>query len=119
MGEATTNRCKGTHVCEVLPEGTKSSISKFYTEEQLQKLAAEIGAETHDAVFILTGEKDKVLKQLGDLRLEIARRMELIQPGVFRPLWVLDFPLLEWDDEAQRFLPCTTRLPVPYRRIWS
>ena len=106
---------KGLMYVKYSPEGTKSSISKFYTEEQLQKLAAEIGAETHDAVFILTGEKDKVLKQLGDLRLEIARRMELIQPGVFRPLWVLDFPLLEWDDEAQRFFamhhPFTSPLP--------
>jgi aspartyl-tRNA synthetase len=85
-------------------DGTlKSSVDKFYSEEQLKDWAAEFDAKPGDLVLILAGEDEKTRKQLGDLRLEMGRRLGLMTPGVFKPLWVLDFPLLEWDDDTARF----------------
>ncbi len=96
-------------------EGIKSSIGKFYSDEQLTALSKSISAEKGDIVFILLGEKEKTLKQLGDLRLEVARRMDLIKTGDVKALWVLNFPLLEWNEEANRFFamhhPFTSPLP--------
>ena len=54
-------------------------------------------------LFILAGEEEKTRKQMGELRLELGRRLGLIKEGEFKPLWVLDFPLLEWDEESERF----------------
>ncbi|MBK7230828.1 MAG: aspartate--tRNA ligase [Saprospiraceae bacterium] len=106
---------KGMMYIKYSPDGVKSSILKFYSEELLKTIGQEIGAEQGDAILILTGEKDKVLKQLGDLRLEVARRYNLIPAGVFKPLWVLDFPLVEWNEEAGRYFamhhPFTSPLP--------
>jgi aspartyl-tRNA synthetase len=85
-------------------DGTlKSSVDKFYSEEQLKDWAAEFDAKPGDLVLILAGEDEKTRKQLGELRLEMGRRLGLMTPGVFKPLWVLDFPLLEWDDDTARF----------------
>ena len=85
-------------------DGTfKSSVSKFYSDAQLNQWAQKMGAEPGDLLFILSGEHDKTRKQLGELRLEMGRRLELIDLKEFKPLWVLDFPLLEWDEESQRF----------------
>ena len=85
-------------------DGTlKSSVDKFYSEEHLKDWAAEFGAKPGDLVLILAGEDEKTRKQLGELRLEMGRRLGLMTPGVFKPLWVLDFPLLEWDDDTARF----------------
>ncbi len=81
----------------------KSSVGKFYDQEQLQKWADRFGAETGDLILILSGEAEKTRKQLSELRLEMGRRMELIQSDDFKPLWILDFPLLEWDEDAERF----------------
>ncbi|MBX2816367.1 MAG: aspartate--tRNA ligase [Saprospiraceae bacterium] len=81
----------------------KSSIGKFYDDAVLKSWCEAIGAVPGDLVLVLSGEKDKTLKQLGELRLEMGRRMELMDPNDFKPLWVLDFPLLEWDEEAERF----------------
>lgn len=104
-------------------ESIKSSIGKFYSDEELRSLGNDIGATTGDVVFILLGEKDKTLKQLGDFRLEIARRLNLIPEGVFKPLWVLNFPLLEWNEEAQRFFamhhPFTSPLPDDMHKMQS
>lgn len=104
-------------------ESIKSSIGKFYSDEELRTLGNDIGATTGDVVFILLGEKDKTLKQLGDFRLEIARRLNLIPEGVFKPLWVLNFPLLEWNEEAQRFFamhhPFTSPLPDDMHKMQS
>jgi aspartyl-tRNA synthetase len=66
-------------------------------------LANHVGAQTGDIIFILSGEAEKTRKQLGELRLHLGRELELIQDGDFKPLWVLDFPLLEWDEETERF----------------
>lgn len=81
----------------------KSSIGKFYADEELTKWAETFDAKPGDVLFILSGEKDATRKQLGELRLELGRRLGLMKKGDFKPLWVLDFPLLEWDDDSQRF----------------
>lgn len=81
----------------------KSSIGKFYTDEQIAGWKDAFGAEDGDIVFILSGEEEKTRKQLNELRLEMARVHDLIKPGDFKPLWVIDFPLLEWDEDSNRF----------------
>jgi aspartyl-tRNA synthetase len=84
-------------------DGIKSSVDKFYDQEALQQWVDLFGASQGDLMLILSGETDKVRKQLGELRLEMGRRLDLMKKGEFKPLWVLDFPLLEWDDDTQRF----------------
>ena len=84
-------------------DGIKSSVDKFYDQEALQQWVVLFGATQGDLMLILSGETDKVRKQLGELRLEMGRRLDLMKKGEFKPLWVLDFPLLEWDDDTQRF----------------
>lgn len=81
----------------------KSTIGKFYDDETLKAWGEAYGAEPGDVVFILSGELDKTRKQLGELRLEMGRRLDLIKEGDFKPLWVINFPLLEWDEESERF----------------
>ncbi len=95
---------KGLVYIKFEEDGTiKSPIAKFYSEEQLQAFGTKCGAEKGDVVFILSGETDKTRKQLSELRLELGNKMGLRNPSVFKPLWVVDFPLLEWDEETQRF----------------
>lgn len=85
-------------------DGTlKSSVDKFFTADDLRQWADLLKAQPGDLMLLLSGEKDQVRKQMGALRLEMAQRMDLIQPGDFKPLWVVDFPLLEWDEETKRF----------------
>lgn len=81
----------------------KSTIGKFYDDEALLALANKFGAEKGDIIFVLSGEIDKTRKQLNELRLELGKKLGLIKTGDFKPLWVLDFPLLEWDEESGRF----------------
>ncbi len=81
----------------------KSSVGKFFSEEQLKAWGDQFGAEPGDMLLILSGEAEKTRKQLSELRLEMARRMDLMKAGDFKPLWVVDFPLLEWDEDAERF----------------
>jgi len=84
-------------------DGIKSSVDKFYDQDALQQWVDLFGATQGDLMLILSGETDKVRKQLGELRLEMGRRLDLMKKGEFKPLWVLDFPLLEWNDDTQRF----------------
>ncbi len=85
-------------------DGTfKSSVDKFYTPEELQKIAAITGAVAGDLVLVMAGEKMATLRALSELRLEMGNRLGLRKKGTFKPLWVLDFPLLEWNEEAKRF----------------
>ena len=81
----------------------KSSVGKFYTEEQLNSWKSAFDAENGDMLFILSGETDKTRKQLSELRLKMGADHELIKEGDFKPLWVIDFPLLEWDEDSNRF----------------
>ncbi|MDE6146524.1 MAG: aspartate--tRNA ligase [Bacteroidales bacterium] len=81
----------------------KSSVDKFYTPEQLQAIADRLGANKGDMMLVLCGEKRKAQNMLGVLRIEMGNRLGLRDPFNFAPLWVVDFPLFEWDDETQRF----------------
>jgi aspartyl-tRNA synthetase len=85
-------------------DGTfKSSVDKFYSPDDLKVWIEIACAKPGDIMFILCGEEEKTRKQLGELRLELGRRFGLMTPGDFKPLWVLDFPLLEWDEESARY----------------
>ena len=81
----------------------KSSIDKFFSADDLKLIAERVGAKCGDLVLILCGEKFKTLIQLCTLRLEVAERLGLRDPKKFAPLWVVDFPMFEWDEETQRF----------------
>ena len=81
----------------------KSSVDKFYTPEDLKAVADKFGAEPGDLMLLLCGPAMKTRVQLCALRLEMGSRMGLRTPDVYAPLWVVDFPLLEWDEETQRF----------------
>jgi aspartyl-tRNA synthetase len=81
----------------------KSSVDKFYNEEELKKWAAAFNSEPGDLILIMAGVKEKVQKQLSELRLEMGTRLGLRDKNVFSALWVLDFPLLEWDEESERY----------------
>jgi aspartyl-tRNA synthetase len=85
-------------------DGTlKSSVDKFYSGEELKKWADAMNAKTGDLILIMAGNKKKTLTALSELRLEMGSRLGLRTKDKFVPLWVVDFPLLEWDDETQRF----------------
>lgn len=85
-------------------DGTvKSSVDKFYTPEQLLDFAKLFNAKPGDLFLIMAGPTDKVRKQLNELRLEVANQLGLRDKNKFAPLWVLDFPLLEWDEESERY----------------
>ena len=98
----------------------KSSIDKFYTPEQVKAIAEAVEAKAGDLVLILCGAKRKTQTQLGVLRIEMGGRLGLRDPHTFAPLWIVDFPLLEWDDETQRFYamhhPFTA--PKPEHEQW-
>jgi aspartyl-tRNA synthetase len=81
----------------------KSSVDKFYSEDELTNWAAAFEAERGDLMLVLAGPAEKVRKQLNELRLEMGGRLGLRNKDVFAPLWVLDFPLLEWDEETGRY----------------
>ncbi len=94
----------GMVYCRVAEDGTyKSSVDKFYTQDDLAQWAETTGAKPGDLICILSGPKDKVRGQLSALRMELAGRLGLRRPNEFAPLWVVDFPLLEWDEETQRY----------------
>jgi aspartyl-tRNA synthetase len=85
-------------------DGTfKSSIDKFYTADDLKKIAERFSATPGDLILILAGEISKTRKALSELRLEMGNRLGLRKKDEFKPLWVLDFPLLEWDEEEKRW----------------
>ncbi len=81
----------------------KSSVDKFYAEEDLQKWAAQFAAKPGDLMLIISGDANKARKQLNELRLEMGTRLGLRDPNVFSTLWVLDFPLLEYGEEENRW----------------
>ncbi|QEC76656.1 aspartate--tRNA ligase [Mucilaginibacter ginsenosidivorax] len=94
----------GMIYCRYNEDGTlKSSVDKFYSEDELNNWAAAFEAERGDLMLVLAGNADKVRKQLNELRLEMGSRLGLRDKNKFAPLWVLDFPLLEWDEETGRY----------------
>ncbi|MGN6639950.1 MAG: aspartate--tRNA ligase [Mucilaginibacter sp.] len=94
----------GLIYCRYNTDGTlKSSVDKFYSEDDLTNWAAAFEAEQGDLILILAGQADKVRKQMNELRLEMGGRLGLRNKDQFAPLWVYDFPLLEWDEETGRY----------------
>ena len=81
----------------------KSSVDKFYDQEDLAKWAEATGAKEGDLILVLSGPANKTRAQLSALRMELGNRMGLRKPDEFAPLWVVDFPLLEWDEETERY----------------
>ncbi len=81
----------------------KSSVDKFYSEEKLRQIAEKFNAKPGDLILMMAGQADKTRKQLNELRLEVANREGLRDKQIFAPLWVVDFPLLEWDEENNRY----------------
>lgn len=85
-------------------DGTfKSSVDKFYSQEDLAQWAKVANAKSGDLIFVLSGDLDKTRKQLNELRLHLGNELGLRNSNMFKPLWVLDFPLLEWDEENERY----------------
>ena len=81
----------------------KSTVDKFFSEEDLKSLADQFQAKPGDLILILAGERSSTLNALSELRLELASRLNLRDKDTYRPLWVVDFPLLEWNEESGRF----------------
>lgn len=107
---------KGLVWCRIEEDGTaKSSVDKFYDAEALQAWKHAFGAEPGDLILVLAGDIHKTRKQLNELRLLMGTELGLRSSDDFKPLWVLDFPLLEWDEESERFHamhhPFTSPLP--------
>lgn len=95
---------KGMVYVKCNEDGTfKSSVDKFYTSEDLEKWAQATGAQKGDLICILSGETDTTRTQLSMLRMELAQRLGLRNPKEFAPLWVVDFPLLEFDEDSGRY----------------
>ncbi len=85
-------------------DGTfKSSVDKFFSQEDLAAWAKRLNAQKGDLMLIMAGDADKTRTQLSALRMEMAERLGLRKPDEFAPLWVVDFPLLEWDEETNRY----------------
>jgi aspartyl-tRNA synthetase len=85
-------------------DGTfKSSVDKFYSQDDLAAWAQKANAKPGDLILVLSGDLEKVRKQMNELRLHMGNELGLRNPNVFKPLWVLDFPLLEWDEESGRY----------------
>ena len=95
---------KGMVYVRVNEDGTyKSSVDKFYNQEDLAKWAEATNAKPGDLICVLSGKTNETRTQLSALRMELAERLGLRNPNEFAPLWVVDFPLLEWDEETQRY----------------
>jgi len=94
----------GLVYAKVNSDGTiKSSVDKYYSQEDLQKWAVKFNAQPGDLLLIMCGSKEKTLPVISSLRLEMGRQCGLMDKENFKPLWVFDFPLLEWNEETQRF----------------
>ena len=95
---------KGLVYARIESDGSvKSTVDKFYQPEELKSIASLMGAKAGDLILILAGPRKKTLAALGELRLEMGRRLGFRDPARYAPLWVVDFPLLEWDEETRRF----------------
>lgn len=95
---------KGLITVRMNADGTiRSSIDKYFNPEELKELAFHFRAKAGDLILIIPGEREKTLTALGNLRLEMANRLGLRPKGSFQPLWVVDFPLLEWNEENARW----------------
>ena len=98
---------KGLVFIKCNTDGTfKSSVDKFYDEAALKNIATHCQANAGDIIFILAGETALTRKAISELRLEMGQRLGLRKSDEFKPLWVIDFPLFEYDDESKRYIAC-------------
>jgi aspartyl-tRNA synthetase len=89
---------------KVNTDGTyKSSVDKFYNQEQLAEWATQTGAKAGDLILVLAGKADKTRKAMNELRLEMGNRLGLREKNTFQPLWVVDFPMFEYDEDLNRY----------------
>lgn len=96
--------CKGLVYLKCNEDGTfKSSVDKFYSQEDLAEWAKAADAKPGDLLLVISGDLEKTRKQMNELRLHMGDELGLRNPNVFKPLWVIDFPLLEWDEESERY----------------
>lgn len=96
--------CKGLVYLKCNEDGTfKSSVDKFYSPEDLAEWAKAANAKPGDLLLVISGDLEKTRKQMNELRLHMGDELGLRNPNVFKPLWVIDFPLLEWDEESERY----------------
>lgn len=94
----------GMIYCKCNEDGTfKSSVDKFFDQDALAEWAKAAGAEKGDLLLVMSGETDKVRSQMNELRLHMGDELGLRNPNIFAPLWVVDFPLLEWDEGTERY----------------
>lgn len=101
--------------CKYNEDGSlKSSVDKFFDEEKLKSWAGAFDAQPGDLMLIMAGRMDKTRKALNELRLHLGEELGLRKPGEFAPLWVLDFPLLEWDEDSQRWYAMHHPFTAPY-----
>ncbi len=103
-------------------DGTlKSSVDKFYSQDELKSWADKMKAQPGDLMLIMSGQRNKTLVSLSELRLEMGSRLGLRQKDKFKPLWVIDFPLLEWDEEEKRYFamhhPFTSPVPEDLQEL--
>lgn len=95
---------KGLAYIVLAEDGLKSPIIKFFSEEEIQKIIASMGGEIGDILFFVADKEEVVHNALGNLRLELGRKLNLISPDLLNCLWVTEFPLLEYDEEEQRYV---------------
>lgn len=114
---------KGLLYIRVTAEGPKSSFDKYFTVDQLMEIVKKAGANEGDLVLIMAGAGEKTKEALGTLRIEMGNRLGLRKKDEFAPLWVYDFPLLEWDEDTQRFYakhhPFTSPKPEDMDKFFS
>jgi len=105
LGEfVKTYKAKGLAWIKVNPDGVQSPIAKFFNEEKLNAILSAVDAKENDVIFIVADANSVVYASLGALRCEIAKRYDLIAPDRFNFLWVTDFPLLEFDEDENRYV---------------
>ncbi|MBR0132813.1 MAG: aspartate--tRNA ligase [Lachnospiraceae bacterium] len=111
---------KGLAYLALLPDGSfKSSFAKFMTEDELKAIAEKMQAEPGDMMFFVSDSNKIVWNVLGQLRCELAEALELIDKNKFNLLWVIDFPLLEWSDEENRFKAMHHPFTMPMEEDWG
>ncbi|TVR82621.1 MAG: aspartate--tRNA ligase [Chitinophagaceae bacterium] len=96
-----------------IDETIKSSVDKFYSKEDLTEWKKEFNAKTGDLILVVAGDKNTTRRALSELRLKLGNELGLRKPNDFKALWVLNFPLLEWDEEAQRYYACHHPFTAP------
>ena len=107
---------KGLVYVKCNEDGTfKSSVDKFYSQEDLKKWADKANAKPGDLLLVLSGGLNATRKQMNELRLHMGNELGLRNPNVFKPLWVMDFPLLEWDEDSERYHAMHHPLTSPKR----